>query len=184
MNGVGVELAQGFFGLVDLLGGIGDVVCPDGFGSVLDEGLAGIESMPIAELPGDSGFALLGESLFPDAEKVTKNALPLHPAPRSARGSFAPSPLQGSAYKGLPWPFKPFAASMRLTSLRNDSALPTEGARLGPATIFNRRMMTISRPVSFVGNVLYGFPSYWILAITDLQATSIAPFRRPNVVAT
>jgi len=40
-----------------------------------------IESMSIAELPGDSGFALLGESLFPDAEKVTKNALPLHPAP-------------------------------------------------------------------------------------------------------
>ncbi|HAO73806.1 MAG TPA: hypothetical protein DCW62_02100 [Pseudomonas sp.] len=35
MNGVGVELAQGFFGLVDLLDGIGDVVCPDGFGSVL-----------------------------------------------------------------------------------------------------------------------------------------------------
>ncbi|MGA4641845.1 hypothetical protein ACQKC8_18830 [Stutzerimonas stutzeri] len=97
MNGVGVELAQGFFGLVDLLGGIGDVVCPDGFGSVLDEGLAGIESMSIAELPGDSGFALLGESLFPDAEKVTKSALALHPAPRSARGSFAPSPLQGSA---------------------------------------------------------------------------------------
>src|SRR5690606_28537877 len=26
----------------------------------------------------DAGFALLGESLFPDAEKVTKNALPLH----------------------------------------------------------------------------------------------------------
>jgi len=97
MNGVGVELAQVFFGLVDLLDGIGDVVCPDGFGSVLDEGLAGIESMSIAELPGDSGFALLGESLFPDAEKVTKSALALHPAPRSARGSFAPSPLQGSA---------------------------------------------------------------------------------------
>jgi len=104
--------------------------------------------------------------------------------PALRAGSFAPSPLQGSAYKGLPWPFKPFAASMRLTPLRNDSALPTEGARVGPATIFNRRMMTISRPVSFVGNVLYGFPSYWILAITDLQATSIAPFRRPNVIAT
>jgi len=94
-----------------------------------------IESMPIAELPGDSGFALLGESLFPGAEKVTKNALPLHPAPRFARGSFAPSLLQGSAYKGHPWPFKPFAASMRLTPLRNDSALPTEGARVWPATI-------------------------------------------------
>jgi len=55
--------------LVDLLDGIGDVVCPDGFGSVLDEGLAGIESMPIAELPGDSGFALLGESLFQARKK-------------------------------------------------------------------------------------------------------------------
>jgi len=83
--------------LVDLLDGIGDVVCPDGFGSVLDEGLAGIESMPIAELPGDSGFALLGESLFPGAEKVTKNALPLHPAPRFARDSFAPEGAFGVA---------------------------------------------------------------------------------------
>ncbi|WP_239061223.1 hypothetical protein [Stutzerimonas stutzeri] len=55
--------------MVDLLDGIGDVVCPDGFGSVLDEGLAGIESMPIAELPGDSGFALLGESLFQARKK-------------------------------------------------------------------------------------------------------------------
>jgi len=45
------------------------LVCPDGFGSVLDEGLAGIESMPIAELPGDSGFALLGESLFQARKK-------------------------------------------------------------------------------------------------------------------
>ncbi|MCQ4305531.1 hypothetical protein, partial [Stutzerimonas frequens] len=81
MNGVGVELAQGFFGLVDLLGEIRDVVCPAGFGSVLDEGLAGIESMPIAELPGDSGFALLGEFLLAVARmagppKGTKRSCP------------------------------------------------------------------------------------------------------------
>ena len=79
------------------------------------------------------GFALLGESLFPGAEKVTKNALPLHPALRFASGSFAPSLLQGSAYKGHPWPFKrgrlsPFAASVRLIPLRNDSAHPPDGA--------------------------------------------------------
>jgi len=74
------------------------------------------------------GFALLGDSLFSVAKKVSKNALPLHPAPRFARGSFAPSPLQGSAYKGHPWPFKPFAASLRLAPLRSGSAHPPEGA--------------------------------------------------------
>jgi len=48
------------------------------------------------------GFALLGESLFPGAEKVTKNALPLHPALRFAPGSFTTPPLRGSPYKGHP----------------------------------------------------------------------------------
>jgi hypothetical protein len=76
------------------------------------------------------GSALLGGSLFPDApcpagKKVTKNALPLHPAIRFARvrnslrspfgpayGCYfaslrcAPSLLRGSAYKGHPRPFK------------------------------------------------------------------------------
>ncbi|RRV58891.1 hypothetical protein EGJ08_13360 [Stutzerimonas stutzeri] len=42
---------------------------------------------PEPHFEGGDGFcfALLGESLFPDAEKVTKNALPLHTAPRYAR---------------------------------------------------------------------------------------------------
>ena len=86
--------------------------------------------VPEPHFEGGDGFcfALLGESLFPDAEKVTKNALPLHTAPRYARGSFATSLLQGSAYKGHPWPFKPFAASMRLTPLHSDSTHPPEGA--------------------------------------------------------
>ena len=87
-----------------------------------------IESMSIAELPGDSGFALLGESLFPGAEKVTKNALPLHPALRFAPGSFPTPPFRGSPYKGHPWPFTALAASLRLAPLRDGSAHPPEGA--------------------------------------------------------
>ena len=125
MNGVGVELAQGFFGLVDLLGGIGDVVCPDGFGSVLDEGLAGIESMSIAELPGDSGFALLGEFLLAVAPKGTKRSCPtIRVSLRST--PLVPSLLRGPAYKGHPWPFTPLAASMPLAPLRNDCTQPPE----------------------------------------------------------
>jgi len=80
---------------------------------------------PIAECADISGFALLGESLFSVAKKVTKNACPCI-RPRLCRGSFTPSLLQGSAYKGHPWPFKPFAASLPLNPLRNDSAHPPE----------------------------------------------------------
>src|SRR5690606_6026111 len=42
------------------------------------------------------------------------------------RGSFAPSPLRESSYKGHPWPFTTLAASLRLAPLRNDSAHPPE----------------------------------------------------------
>ena len=41
--------------------------------------------------------------------------------------SLAPVLLQGPAYKGRPWPFKPLAASMRLAPFRNDSVRPPEG---------------------------------------------------------
>src|SRR5690606_15091516 len=47
--------------------------------------------------------------------------------PRLRRGSLTPSLLQGPAYKGHPWPFKPLAASMRLAPFRNDSVRPPEG---------------------------------------------------------
>ena len=71
------------------------------------------------------GFALLGESLFPNAEKVTKNACPsIRVSLRSI--SLTPSPLRGSAYKGHPWPFTPLAASMPLAPLRADSIRPAE----------------------------------------------------------
>jgi hypothetical protein len=55
--------------------------------------------------------------------------------PRLRRGSFAPSSLRGSAYKGHPWPFKPLAASMPLAPLRNDCAHPPEGAIRTPETM-------------------------------------------------
>ena len=73
-------------------------------------------------------FALLGESLFPGAEKVTKNALPLHPALRFAPGSFTTPPLRGSPYKGHPWPFTALAASLRLAPLHDGFVHPPEGA--------------------------------------------------------
>ena len=80
------------------------------------------------------GFALLGESLFPNAEKVTKNACPcIRVSLRST--SLIPSTLRGPAYKGHPWPFiagtpSPLAASMPLAPLRADSIRPSErGAR-------------------------------------------------------
>ena len=74
------------------------------------------------------GFALLGESLFPGAEKVTKNALPLHPALRFAPGSFPTPPFRGSPYKGHPWPFTALAASLRLAPLHDGFVHPPEGA--------------------------------------------------------
>src|SRR5690606_34813057 len=80
---------------------------------------------PIAECADISGFALLGESLFSVAKKVTKNACPIL-RPRLCRGSFAPSPLRRSSYKGHPWPFTTLAASLRLAPLRNDSTHPPE----------------------------------------------------------
>src|SRR5690606_2089937 len=58
--------------------------------------------------------------------KRNQKVLPLHPALRFAQGSFAPPLLQGPAYKGRPWPFKPLAASMRLAPLHNGSTHPPE----------------------------------------------------------
>ena len=81
------------------------------------------------------GFALLGESLFPNAgrpapKKVTKNACPcIRVSLRST--PLIPSALRGPAYKGHPYrwrprPFTPLAASMPLAPLRADSIRPPE----------------------------------------------------------
>jgi len=52
-----------------------------------------------------------------------------HPTirPRLRRGSLAPSPLQGHAAKGHPWPIAALATSMSLNPLRGDSTRPPEG---------------------------------------------------------
>ena len=113
------------------------------------------------------GFALLGESLFPDAEKVTKNACPcIRVSLRST--PLIPSALRGPAYKGHPWPFTPLAASMPLAPLRVDSIRPPErGVR--------RRLIACSS-----ANKRSAFVSLF----TAFQATRIQfPFRRPSVGA-
>ncbi len=71
-------------------------------------------------------FRPAGRVSFGSRPKRNQKVLPLHTALRCAQGSFAPSLLQGPAYKGHPWPFKPLAASMRLAPLRNDSTHPPE----------------------------------------------------------
>jgi hypothetical protein len=80
---------------------------------------------PVAVAARSIGFALLGESLFPNAEKVTKNACPyIRVSLRST--SLIPSLLRGSPRKGHPWPFTALAASMPLAPPRSDSIRPPE----------------------------------------------------------
>ena len=76
---------------------------------------------------GATACALHGASLFFVCAKKSKQKkappfMRVHPL----RGwtSLAPSPLRGPPYKGHPWPFTPFAASMPLTPLNDDSTRP------------------------------------------------------------
>jgi hypothetical protein len=73
------------------------------------------------------GFALLGDLLSLLVQRTVSKET--HPGIRvSLRStSLSPVPLRGPAYKGHPWPFKPLAASMRLTPLRNTYARPSDG---------------------------------------------------------
>ena len=72
-------------------------------------------------------FRPAGRVPFGSRPKRNQKGLPRHPALRFAPGSFAPSPFQGHAAKGHPWPIASLAASMPLNPLRNDSVRPTEG---------------------------------------------------------
>ena len=119
-----------------------------------------------------SGFALLGESLFPNAEKVTKNACPcIRVSLRST--PLIPSTLRGPAYKGHPCrrrprPFTPLAASMPLAPLHADSIRPPERG-------LRRRLL-----VSSSANK----QSVLLLLFAKFQTTRTqSPFRRPSVGA-
>ena len=102
----------------------GFACCVSGLGhETLRLGLLGL--MPIGRVGRRIGFALLGESLLAVAPKGTKRSCPtIRVSLRST--ALVPSPLRGPAYKGHPWPFTPFAASMPLTPLRNDCTRPPE----------------------------------------------------------
>jgi hypothetical protein len=98
-------------------------------------GLGVLRVQPIGAVGRRIGFALLGESLlaiagWPAPPKGTKRSCPcIRVSLRET--SLIPSPLQGPAYKGRPWPFiagtpSPLAASMPLAPLRADSIRPPE----------------------------------------------------------
>ncbi len=116
---------------------------------------------------GATGFALHGESLFPNAEKVTKNACPyIRVSLRET--SLIPSLLRGSPRKGHPWPFTALAASMPLAPLRSDSIRPPErGVR--------RRLVVRSS-----ANKRSAFVS--LFTIFQTTRTRV-PFRRPSAGA-
>ena len=71
---------------------------------------------------------LTGESLSLACPRES-NQREGHPdiRPRLRRGSLLPSPLQGHATKGHPWPIVALATSMSLNPLRGDSTRPPEG---------------------------------------------------------
>ncbi len=112
----------------------------------------------------DSGFALLGDSLFSNAKKVSKNACPcIRVSLRST--ALIPSLLRGSPRKGHPWPFTALAASMPLAPLRSDSVRPPErGVR--------RRL---------IARLSATKQSAFVSLFTIFQAArSRLPFRRPS----
>ncbi len=71
-------------------------------------------------------FRPAGRVSFGSRPKRNQKVLPLHTALRCAQGSFAPSPFQGHAAKGHPWPIASLAASMPLNPFHVDSAHPSE----------------------------------------------------------
>jgi len=71
-------------------------------------------------------FRPAGRVPFGSRPKRNQKGLPRHPALRFAPGSFAPSPFQGHAAKGHPWPIAALAASMPLNPFHGDSAHPPE----------------------------------------------------------
>ena len=76
---------------------------------------------------GLMGFAPYGRlTFFACAKKVSKETHP-YIRPRLRRGSLAPSPFQGHATKGRPWPIVALAASMPLNPFHGDSTRPPEG---------------------------------------------------------
>src|SRR5690606_16602943 len=141
----------------------------------------------------DIGFALLGDSLFSVAKKVSKNACPcIRVSLRST--SLTPSAFRGTAYKDHPWPFTPLAASMPLAPLHTDSVRPSErGGLVAPAGPCSKAFVWIRRRVGnaklthrscrarFDGRVDCGGKCFAVFHPTSVQTPrSPIPFRRPS----
>jgi hypothetical protein len=86
---------------------------------------------------------------FGSRPKSNQKVLP-HASGPPAAGSLAPSLLQRPGAKGHPWPVAPFAASMRLNLLRNDSARPPERgvvrARIDFLAAAKSRLLILIKP--------------------------------------
>ena len=81
------------------------------------------------------------------------------------RGSRAPSPLQGHATKGRPWPIVALATSMSLNPFHGDSTRPPEGDLGVVCEIAVKEQKPDAAEVNYV-------------EIT--QARDLVPFRRPS----
>src|SRR5690606_29967365 len=107
----------------------------------------GVGRRLISVLPDGEGFALPGELLLPVAAKVTKNACPsIRPGAWARR---VPSPIvapRGRHRRAVHGPTMPFAASLRLTPLRNDFAQPEwKGAVRAPEPLVETPVGRVSR---------------------------------------
>jgi len=109
-----------------------------------------------------SHFLLLAQ------EKVTKEKGTPFIRPRLRRGSLVPSPLQGHATKGHPWPIVALATSMSLNPFHGDSIRPPEGDLGVVCTIAVEEQRQGTDAANF------NFAKF-------MQARDPVPFRRPSV---
>ena len=138
------------------------------------------------------GFALLGDSLFSNAKKVSKNACPCI-RPRLHRGSLAPMMFQGPAAKGHPCPIAALAASMPLNPLHITCARPPErGVRRHLIVRLSRNRQSVfvslfanletprtQSPFSNVGwKTAQHFPALTTAELLPNHADSIRPINR------
>lgn len=122
-------------------------------------------ALSLSVLSGLIGFAPYGRlTFFACAKKVSKETHP-YIRPRLRRGSLAPSPLQGHAAKGHPWPIAALATSMSLNPLRGDSTQPPEGDLGVVCEIAVKEQKPDAAEFNYV-------------EIT--QARDLVPFRRPS----
>lgn len=108
-------------------------------------------------------FRPYGDSLFSNAKKVSKNAMPRHPG--LAALDFPHSiMLRGPAAEGHPWPIAALAASMPLNPLHNDSVRPSERGN------WCRTDRSLHRRIGWTSFALSTLLARWRLTLTEPPA--------------